>query len=374
MPAEQPSSKGGGSKPTRPRRPKLTKAQLERKRQSDREAQRQIRLKTKNHIAHLESLVKTLQEAHANNGATTEFVEQLKTNQVEIDRLREIIRGVTKLVESAGQPSDALLEDCRAACGPNPEIDPRLKESGLPSIGPVDVPLDPAAFAVGALESQVVGPSPPDSFQMDGLESLTSGSPRHSSLEIIADVPQQEIYPATIPDKSNAVGPAIPTDSSVSSDLVNYSPEQLAITHKINAIAKQIIQDRTLDGRLWYLAGTLLNFILHMPQKYQTPMEFEEDIPVRAVLHGWPRVAQQYYLDPGWLWLRHLDEALYSALGIPERLAIMRMMRMQYQAQVRPYLTANLHLPGFMEPRPAQRSMDHDPLVEHFVWPGMREQ
>ena len=374
MPSEQASLKAGVSKSDRPKRPKLTKAQLERKRQCDREAQRQIRLKTKNHIAHLEGLVKSLQEAHADNGRVTDLVEQLKTNQTEINRLREIIRGVTKLVESAGQPPNGLIEDWMADCGSNPDIDPKPQESRLLSTGPEDPLLDPLAIALGVPEPQVVGPSSLENFQLDRLGSLGSGSSRRSSLETSAEILQQEIYPPMIPDEENTINPAISANSSGSLPLVNPNPEQLAITHKINTIAKQIIQDRTLDGRLWYLAGSLLSFILNMPQRYQTPMEFEEDIPVRAVLHGWPRVAQRYYLDPGWLWLRHLDEALYSALGIPERLAIMRMMRMQYQAQVRPYLTAELPLPGFMEPRPAQKFMDHDPLVEHFVWPGMREQ
>jgi hypothetical protein len=202
---------------------------------------------------------------------------------------------------------------------------------------------------------------------------LASERPKASSLEAAGEASPRPPADFSNDEIKNHTSPSWPAGAPECLRLVSDGSAQLEITHKINTIAQQIIHDQALDGRLWYLAGSLLNYILNISAKYQTPLEFEEDIPIRAVLHGWSAVAERYYLDPGWLWLRHLDEALYSNLGIPERLAIMRMMRIQYQTQARPYLTPALPLPGFMRPRPAQQHIEHDPLVEHFVWPGVRE-
>lgn len=360
----------------KPKRPKLSKAQLERKRECDREAQRQIRLKTKNRISHLEGLVKALQEGHSDQARMNELVDRLNESQQEINRLREIIRGVTKLVEGLDLSSLLITKSDKDSDHPksdphscNPDDDDDIYHFDLR-----DLATPPKESFVQFQDPFQDGQTVMPIEQEQAYETTHSDSPQpistgtkssHSSPEQYA-LPSQEIV-----DTGIAVPPPATREDDLT--LVHSSQEQADITRKINTIAVQIIQDRRLDGRLWYLAGSLLSFILTMPQKYQTSLEYEEDIPVRAVLHGWASVTARYYLDPGWLWLRHLDESLYSALGVPERLAIMRMMRMQYQAQVRPYLASDLALPGFMIPRPAQAYLDHDPLVEHFVWPGMRE-
>ncbi len=368
------ASTGGISKSARQRRPKLTKAQLERKRECDREAQRQIRLKTKNHIAHLESLVDTLQEAHHDAGRVSELVTQLKANQKEIARLHEVIRSIGKLVESVAQDDNTLAGDKRENSSSEPESGCRSR-TGDPGINP---PKSEEAVSPTLVDSAVAdtasGSTPQETPEDCRAKAPTSPESEDSGLAAIPgslQLPCPALGPQEF-DQGWTLSSSI--HASDCQALVLPDWEQQRITNEINAIAEQIVQDRTLDGRLWYLAGSLLNVILNMPRKFQTPMAYDQDIPVRAVLHGWATVEERYYLDPGWIWLRHLDQVLYSNLGVPERLAIVRMMRLQYQAQVQPYLTSSLPLPGFMQARPAQKFMEHDPLMEHFVWPGMREQ
>jgi hypothetical protein len=354
----------------------LTKAQLERKRECDREAQRQIRLKTKNHIAHLENLVETLQGGHQDAGRVSELVAQVKANQKEITRLQEVFRAIGKLVDSVGQVENTLSEDQRENSSSEPE--PRCPTGG-PGVYPQKTEQtvsSPPFVSLAGTDSAggFTTSKSPAHCRETGMGSLASGDLEFAPVAAIPE-PLPSQCPILDPQK---VEHCLSTSSSAEASdvhaLVPHDSEQQYVTNKINAIAEQIIQDRTLDGRLWYLAGSLLSVILNMPREFQTPVAYDQDIPVRAVMHGWATVEERYYLDPGWIWLRHLDQVLYSNLGVPERLAIMRMMRLQYQAQVRPYLLSTLPLPGFMQARPAQKFMEHDPLMEHFVWPGMREQ
>ncbi|KIV91586.1 hypothetical protein PV10_06106 [Exophiala mesophila] len=370
------SPSGDDLQTSKPKRPKLSKAQLERKRECDREAQRQIRLKTKNRIAHLEGLVRALQQGHSDQGRMNELVDRLNESQQEINRLREIIRGVNKLVEGvdltsllatkSDKDSDQPKSDSHSGDRDDDDDMCHVKLPDLPTTSKessvqLENPFHDEQTMIPVEQDQTHVRAYFDSPQANSTGNKSS----HSSPEQCA-LPDQVV----VDTGNDASLPIIHEDDF---PLVHSNQEQAEITQNINKIAVQIIQDRMLDGRLWYLAGSLLSFILTMPQHHQTPLEYEEDIPVRAVLHGWASVTARYYLDPGWLWLRHLDESLYSALGVPERLAIMRVMRMQYQAQVRPYLTPDLALPGFMIARPAQAYLEHDPLVEHFVWPGIRE-
>ncbi|KAK5029157.1 hypothetical protein LTR13_008694 [Exophiala sideris] len=356
---------------TKPKgRTKLSKSQRERKRESDREAQRQIRSKTKSHIAHLEQLVKTLQDSHADDARTNDLIEQIKSNRKEIDSLREFVRGVSKLVEG--------VQGLQFA------VNKQRDESHPAATQVFSTPPEDTNVSSGDLhEMEVFLPSPeppsaPDSvneplnvLEMDNADSHTTSisipTPRSFGL---AGPPHPE-FAGHSGDfgLSQEDGQCVPISTS-SDDQIS---RQIAVSHDINAVATEILQARSLDGRLYYLAGSVLYFILGLPRGQPTPEEFTEDIAIRAVLGGWETVAEQYDLDPGWLWLRHLDAAVYSAWGLPERLACLRIMRLLLQARMWPQQSSDLELPAFLAPRPSQKFMEHDPLVEYFVWPGMRE-
>lgn len=69
--------------------------------------------------------------------------------------------------------------------------------------------------------------------------------------------------------------------------------------------------------------------------------EMDADIPIRAVLHGWPAVENLYTLDPVWTIMHVADESIWRHCGIVERLAILRvvssMLRVrQCRAHLRP--------------------------------------
>ena len=107
-PESGPSS-GGYTKRKRPL--KLTPSQRERKRAIDREAQRSIRMKTKNYIAHLENLVKLMEQndtggPEGENSRTHELTNQLKQSQEEVRSLREAMLGIQRTLSTVlGDPS-----------------------------------------------------------------------------------------------------------------------------------------------------------------------------------------------------------------------------------------------------------------------------
>ncbi|KAI1625597.1 hypothetical protein EDD37DRAFT_625133 [Exophiala viscosa] len=370
MPSHQSSKTDVSSKPKPIERPKLSRSQRERKRESDREAQRQIRQKTKNHIAHLEQLVKTLQESHADDARTNDLVEQIKSNRREMDSLRGFFRGVSKLVESVSGSQCAVDREYDKDRSAEPQLFSCLPEDGDASPGNMD-------------DTQILGPS---------LKVASSRVSVRSSLDVLEkdNTDSQNTSTSTPPpagfDLADLLLPECADNlggqgwcqasrqgvtSSTSSD--NQISQQTTVRRNISMVVTEILQTRSLEGRLYYLAGSVLRFILGLPREEPTPVEFTEDIAIRAVLSGWENVAEQYDLDPGWLWLRHLDEAVYSACGIPERLACLRIMRLYLQAQMWPQTSSSSELPAFLAPRPSQKFMEHDPLVEYFVWPGMRE-
>ena len=112
-PESGPSS-GVGNKRKRPL--KLTPSQRERKRAIDREAQRSIRIKTKNYIAHLENLVKVMEQSDSSgpdgeNSRMRELMNQLKQSQDEVRSLREAMLGIQRTLSTVLSNSSILNPD-----------------------------------------------------------------------------------------------------------------------------------------------------------------------------------------------------------------------------------------------------------------------
>ncbi|KIW09923.1 hypothetical protein PV08_11699 [Exophiala spinifera] len=353
---------------------KLTDAQLQRKRECDREAQKQIRLKTKTRIAHLENLVATLQQSDGTRSQVSDLVRQVTKGHEEITRLREALRAIGKQVEGSLRSSS---RDSTQLVGEDPGSRPYT--SNDEEVFPDFVDSLEQQKSTDGSPTNTDDPSQPEDAQREGCKSARINNTTAHAESINAHVDSTDTLELSI------VNMVAGTDESITSLHLDLSTPEMPLdtltsaesslaSLPISEMAAQITQDKSLDGRLWYLAGTLLNLILAVEDKERTPDEYNDDIPIRAVLHGWPAVAARYTLDLGWQWIRQLDEKMYSSLGVPERLSVMRLMRIQYQVQAHPDTMSSVTVPSFMVPRPAQAHIQHDPLIEHWVWPGLREQ
>lgn len=346
------------------KRQKLTSSQLERKRELDREAQRTIRERTKNHIAHLESLVKQLQGEQGTQ--VQRLVAQLNESRAEVNRLKDALNSIVKIsasvtgtatTQSPGQSIDDDHVKQETSPGPPPNSNKRKRSTQSSDVAGTSVDYHHAELPEAQDSHQGVSY---DSARDSRPEELTEPSDynRHTTYNGHAsrradDVEEVQISPEGEPSA------------------VTAEEDQLSVSQ----MAAQIVQNSTLEGRYWYLAGVLLTQILKKQQQEGGYVNFadDEDIAIRAVFEGWSNVMERYPLDRGWQWLKELDEAIYfHHFGPAERLMNLRNCRFKFLHQCYPDAGWNKHLPDFYSTHTPQY-FEVDPLVEHFPWPGFRK-
>jgi hypothetical protein len=352
----------------RPKRTlKLTASQRERKRAIDREAQRSIRLKTKNYIAHLENLVQIMESGGSvtncvqglqpiqhhrvdqNKESAASLLTQLKERDEEIQRLKAMLSNAETVIRTTTGPLD----------------DHSMKQLGLNSYY-YDQQVLPLHTFNGATQEyfdscgSAYSPGSETSSHMfePGYQSFDQSSLGGSPISAYSVVPSNTSV-AQIQESYNNLGraaasqiPKIETPTSEPAETPRISPE--------------------LEP--FYIHGQEISRVIAGGPRSFTNQPLDEDIIVRAVLYGWREVQEEYLLDKGWQAIRNLDQATFRGSGIVERMACLYMMRLKllHQSNTNPH---NLQpLPAFLE-----RGSDENPevlkrlpLIEHLVWPGFR--
>ena len=319
-----------GSQPKRKRPLKLTQSQRERKRAIDREAQRSIRIKTKNYIAHLESMVKAMEQNDTHgpdgeNNRTRELMNQLRQSQEEVRRLREAMLGVQRVL------GGALGDAARNALNIESNEQRQASSSSSPPSEEADVGVSGSFSATTRPQIENMGAFwiPPQEPNPTGNMTIHSDHTTPPSL-----------HPARPPQDPN---------------LRNY------------------------EGEMFYYAE------YHLTRVYSaqgpgafTNRPFDEDIIVRSVIEGWPAVEERYHLDLGWQVLQEIDQVIFPDVGIVERMAAMRLLRMKLLHTVNSRVGIAVPgpqqglLPGYM----TAEVVHHDNranVVDNFVWPGFRK-
>lgn len=320
-PTKRASGSNAEDAPTKKRQ--MTESQLSRKRELDRAAQQNSRARTKNHIDYLETLVKSLR-ADADD-RVTDLLHQLDKKQKEIQRLRRILNNIGKQLALAEK--EAPSENSDSEGGTSDQNDDQLPSPTSP-----------------ALHTEANGSAVEQSSQDAIVDELAL-----SANDMFIPPPHSE--PTTV----------IPAPSSPSG------------CHSIAQLASSIVNTPNLEGRHWYLAGVILNQILSLPASAPITTALDEDIAIRAVFHGWTSVIERYSLDRGWQWLKELDERIYFHLPAPLRLSHLRNCRLILLKQLFPDDGWGALAPPCFAPRPSQEDAGHDPMVDHFPWPGFRD-
>jgi hypothetical protein len=243
-------------------------ARRERKRQTDREAQRHRRARTRSHVAHLEKTVKDLTEALEKQEKAS-WPRTLQQQHLQIERLGGVLETIYSLAQQArGIASPSL--NCPKEI---PEIQNRFSHKSL-------------GF-MGKGEDTLSSPEPMDCAAADG-------SPSPASLPNDRDSrSQRAITPENAQLRRQLM--ASPGDKNQ-----NYFE---LINNALNAL-----QERTVD----------------LPS---SSFENDEDIAIRVVVNGWETARQKYKLDEGWAVLETFDEGLFNNSGSVERMAMLRLMR-----------------------------------------------
>jgi hypothetical protein len=314
--ATDPELADNGLRPKR--KQKLSDDQLRRKRASDREAQRVSREKTRSHVAHLESLVEALQAGK--DDRVHLLIEQVSQQKTELSRLQNALNSIFKIAEVSKQTTDSL-----------PAHRSRSNSTQEHAAGDL---LDSRAEKAA---------SAPAAHSGSNVESGQQGEP--------------PVLPGDVTEPA----------ASASTDVELEYPISIA------QLASSIIKRKDLDGRYWFLAGTLLSHLRKTRGEYPLSTANDEDIVIRAIFEGWSAVIERYPLDRGFQWLKELDENIYFSGTAEGRLVHLRNSRLQFLHQMQPDVGWNNALPDFFAPGPLQQNMEHDPLMEYFPWPGFRE-
>lgn len=355
--AEQPKSK----------RQKLTSSQLERKRELDREAQRTIRERTKNHIAHLESLVQQLQGDQG--GQVQRLVTQLNESRAEVNRLKDALNSIVKISTAVTGTStnqsihngsdDENVKQETSPCPPVTQPTSRKRPAKQRTTTETTTNLFTTSNHSEREDIQVHDPQDSNSTHKDQTHfSIFDDGAEHVKPISNEEDMVEELDVASVPNED------LPSPLKANSD--NMSVSQMAAS---------IVSNSNLEGRYWYLAGVLLTQILKKQQQGGfVNFSDDEDIAIRAVFEGWSSVLERYPLDRGWQWLKELDETIYfHHFGPAERLMNLRNCRFMFLHQCYPDAGWDKHLPSFYSPRGSERYLEVDPLVQHFPWPGFRK-
>ncbi|OGM49905.1 hypothetical protein ABOM_001442 [Aspergillus bombycis] len=241
-------------------------AKVDRKRITDRRAQRNHRERVKAYISHLETTVEELTEA-SQKGSEQSLVQKLQEKQLEIEQLKRAIRQANEVLHTAlGTPSSRSPAIVETVHKDSPEI-----QNSWPPVASKDESAEGLNNRKIQMESTFepgdISPSTSRGSQFLNDNRLTSF---HSPYGTLACGDGQVNY----------------------FQVVNES-----LVHVLSA-------------------GALT-----------TSADDDDDLAIRAILHGWDAVKQDKPLDHGWNFLRALDQGLFHRAGAVERLAILRLMR-----------------------------------------------
>lgn len=235
------------------------KSKLERKRETDRKAQRASRAKTKAYIAFLEKQASTFAETPDGNGnSNAALTQKLKAQWEENQKLRTTLQGINTLIK------DVLDQESEETPG-------KLVEAST---------------------------------------QLSFCDPSGSSIQP---------YPTSEQSDTQASPPLLPNGEDTT--LICAS-------------------DGTRD--FFTILSQALEFMEILGADLPTPdAETDEDINIRAVLHGWDSIPEEN-LDIGWKTMRLIDQGLFWRSGQVERIAVLRVQRSMFLVRASP---KSPHLP-----------------------------
>ncbi|KNG83448.1 hypothetical protein ANOM_008040 [Aspergillus nomiae NRRL 13137] len=298
-------------------------AKVDRKRITDRRAQRNHRERVKAYISHLETTVEELTKA-SQKGSEQSLLQKLQEKQLEIEQIKRAIR----------QANEAL----RTALGAASSISPAIAET-------------------------VHKDSPEIASQDKTAQGLND---RKIQLESIFE--ERDISPST------------------------SRGSQFHNDHRIKTLHSPYGNLACGDGQVNYFQ-VVNESIVHVLSAgpLTTSADDDDDLAIRAILHGWNAVKENRPLDHGWNFLRALDQGLFHRTGPVERLAILRLMRSMLMSKRGSPEHSTGQIPSFMFPTyvPAilrqyeakavcnistmQTLVAHACIVDFFVWPNLRD-
>ncbi|KIW12679.1 hypothetical protein PV08_09957 [Exophiala spinifera] len=332
-------------------------ARRARKREQDKLSQRLARERTKNRIAHLESVIADLQQKNSNDKFMNIWRER---DQLLADRktLEQTLNTIEKALQVRKEGPKTGLGAVREGMGaPDPSLPRSLEEY---------IHIVPASERVRTDGSEVrkfhdkLGDAPLSRSEMhkeshhDQDSHISSSSPASQTMNLVpptlATPPSWEHGQA-----SKHKDPIIPF---MAGDICDCSSASILSAPQAQPL------------NLWRFANEVLSEqVEYCHQANRRDHELEHDIPVRAVLQGWDAAQRRAggHLPASWQKLRRIDETLFSSCGKPERLAILRIMHSLHQYHQIQTSERQALVPQWYLARPSQ-SVAHSYAIDYFAW------
>ncbi|KAL3464016.1 hypothetical protein BJX64DRAFT_256092 [Aspergillus heterothallicus] len=303
----------------------------ERKRLTDRKAQRQRRERIKTYIARLE---KTLEEltAASGNGMEATLLKQLEQQRSKTERLTNVINHIHE-----------VLEETRSSSSPGPEPSSPLLTQGESSA---------SAAATAAASAPTSAPT-----------SASASSAAVASAMAAASIPR-------LISHSNPLEPQAhrPPTFTISVDLLTKI--SLHSQNPSNSGTRNYFQ---------VVNESISNVAKERNSILPSTMEDDDDLAIRVALYGWDSIRTGgRNLDRVWGLLQALDQGIFSRTGLVERAAILRLMRSMIKWQLSQHQHDNSQspipsIPPFMFPTVTQTMVPHAPIIDFFAWPNLRD-
>ncbi|KAE8330023.1 hypothetical protein BDV39DRAFT_213495 [Aspergillus sergii] len=273
-----------------------TSTKVDRKRITDRKAQRNHRERVKAYISQLETTVEELTKA-SQEGSECSLLQKLQEKQLEIERLKGAIRQANTALRTALDTTSASISPSIAEKVPR---DSPARQNNSPSVA------------------------------------------EHGTTQRLNNRKMQMEYTLELEDISLNMSHA----------------SQFQNNNKRKDFAAPYSNLACGDGQKNYFQvvnESLIHVLSGGP--LTTSAADDDDLTIRAILHGWDTIKEDKTLDRGWNFLRALDQGLYHRTGPVERLAILRLMRSMLMSKNGSPGHSTGQVPSFMFPTPNLR--DH---------------
>jgi len=280
---------------------KMTPAKLERKRAIDRESQRATRTRTKNYISYLEKTIQDL-EQNSSDERIQSLSRKVKDQQEQIEKFVSVVSAVSNLLRQV----------------------PTLNSGSQGS-----------AKGLGIPESSI------------GIDKWPEAAAEQCDQPIEGDQPDRR--PAVFEMEQTA--PACPCElpetcgdhNSVCSSLFPFATAgshfELPRAHEpmrgsLESIAMGMPRPSLGLVNRCSRYFCLLNNAFTVVHSYDSSLiqpdpARDDDIGIRAGVHGWQAVEQLHHLDKGWQFLRAFCTRVFPKVRPVERVAILRAMRLK---------------------------------------------
>ncbi|KAF2669624.1 hypothetical protein BT63DRAFT_455604 [Microthyrium microscopicum] len=308
----------------------------ERRRTTDREAQRASRARTKKRIEELESTIESLLVGQAD--------DRVKSLSDQLEQQRQINK---ELMASLGNIQKIVSHTFPTEAPSSPNLSGSDEQPGRTYLA----------------EPSPEGQQWPRNFEhLHEAEKIRSQS--GSTLAETVILPTN----ASDPDPPESTVPKIHCVAEIHH---SNDPEPILPTPKDTR--KNAVQKPHVRLKAWEVVEAAMFQVLEMIRKDDTfDTHFDADIVNRAVLYGWSEVEAMYTLDVGWKFFQQIDQYLFFQCGPVARLAILRSLRNELIRKTHIDKLRDV-IPTYMEARPAVNMVEHPVLVDFLVWPDLRD-